>query len=556
MDQNKSAKAILCSCIASTPGSRQFSGYRTNLHFKSQTQDLEEDIKNIGGELIKNTNNEIIAIFDAPNQAFTLIQKFLVGRSKQEGQQPQYQFGLHIGEVTVKNGDIVGNEAQLAARLRTISPMNGVAFTKGGNTNIDPKFRKFAIPIGNDQIKGLPEGLDCYGIEEAVFLGQQQVSQTFELLNDRLINTPNENDADLIKNFLQTNKELIIKQPSRAAAAFGDWIGENIHLLPGSRDILTRPEWVKILAPEKSSSVGQTISLTQLTEWITLTFAPTTASPWMEAIHGTKDIKTFYGQQQSDASEQKNTSPASANANANNPQHAPKRTWLWIGTGILTAVLAAFLVKMKSGQPPSSPPGGKGVEQGIQRKVDIDQPISGETEPVDGNRSAELPQAINDIIGNRSAELPQAVNDIISYSPEDNSERQEIGQLNSKQSQDATTEFSLNSNPWARIREELLNGSINTGDLNLSSAQGYLDHWVQEFKIKGNALVIRLRTRQAITAEICEPLLISYQRAYRNSKTSIPWVILESNKSKDEDITGGFLPVCQLSPQGRLQTVR
>ena len=91
MNQNKSVKAILCSCIASSPGSRQTSEHRTNPHFTSQTQDLEKDIKNIGGEIIKITSNEIIAIFVAPNEAFTLIQKFLVGRSKQESQQTQYQ---------------------------------------------------------------------------------------------------------------------------------------------------------------------------------------------------------------------------------------------------------------------------------------------------------------------------------------------------------------------------------------------------------------------------------------------------------------------------------
>ena len=541
MNQNKSVKAILCSCIASSPGSRQTSEHRTNPHFTSQTQDLEKDIKNIGGEIIKITSNEIIAIFVAPNEAFTLIQKFLVGRSKQESQQPQYQFGLYIGEVTMKNGDIIGNEAQLAAKLRTISPINGVTFTKSRNTNIDPEFRKFAIRLGNDQIKGLLEGRDCYEIVESVFLGQKKISQGFERLNDRQINTANENDADLIKNFLQINNELIIKQPSRAAAAFGDWIGEKSHLLPGSRDILTRPEWAKLLSPNKSNSVGHTISLTQLTEWITSTFAPTTANPWLEAIHDTKDLKIFYGQQQSDASEQKNIPSGSTNETSSNPQLAAKPTWLWICAGILTAVLAAFLVKMNSEQPPSSPAGGKGVEQGIQRDVDVDKPLSGETDPVDGNRSADLPQVVNDIIG---------------YSPEAKSDQQDIGQSDSKQSQNPTNEFSLNSNSWERIGEELLNGSINTGDLNLSSAQGYLDHWVQEFKIKDNALTIRLRTRQAITAEICEPLLISYQRAYRRSKTALPWVVLESNKSKEEGIIGGFLPVCQLSPQGRLETVR
>jgi len=555
MNQNKSPKAILCSRIASSPEITQISEYRTNPHLTSQTQDLEEDIKNIGGELIEITSNEIIAIFDAPSQAFTLIQKLLVGRSKQEGQQPKYQFGLHIGEVTVKNGYIVGNEGRLAARLRTISPINGVAFTKSGNINIDPKFCKFAIPIGNNQIKGLPEGLDCYGIEEAVFLRQEQVLQTFERLNDRQINTPIENDADLIKKFLQTNSEIIIKQPSRAAAAFGDWIGGKSHLLPGSRDILTRPEWAKILAPDKSNSVGQTISLTQLTEWITSTFAHATASPWLEAIHGTKDIKTFYGQQQPDTGELKKTPQPSANETSSIPQLAPNPTWIWIGAGILTAVLAAYLVKMMSGQPPSVPPGGKGGEQGIQREVDIDQPLSGETEAVDGNRPTELPQAINDI-GNRLAELPQAANDINGNSPEDNSQRQKIGQLNSEESRNATTRFTQNPSLWDRIREGLLNGSINTGDLNLSSAQGYLDHWVQEFKIRNNALVIQLRTRQAVTAEICKPLLINYQRAYRQSKTAVPWVILESSKSQDEDIIRGFLPVCQLSPQGRLETLR
>ena len=541
MSENRSIKVILFSDVVDSTGRMFNDEHSTIILIERDIQSFEDGIKKSGGELIKNTGDGILATFPTSSQALGFIQEFLISLSNQEDQPLQHRFGLHIGEIYEKNEDIIGQGVHLAARLQTISPINGVAFTQGMHTNIDPKFRKLAIPLGNICLKGLPEELSCYGIEEKAFLGREPVSPTITQPNEYAKGISTDHDGGLIKNFLETNKELIIKQPSRAAAAFGDWIGEKSHLLPGSRDILTRPEWGKILSPDKSNSVGQTISLTQLTEWITSTFAPITANPWLEAIHDTKDLKPFYGQQQLDAGEQKNIPSGSTHETSRNPQLATKPTWLWICAGILTAILAAFLVKMKSEQPPSSPPAGKGVEQGIQRDVDVDKPISGETDPVDGNRSAELPQVVNDIIG---------------YSPEAKSDQQDIGQSDSKQSQNPTNEFSQNSNRWERIGEELLNGSINTGDLNLSSAQGYLDHWVQEFKIKDNALTIRLRTRQAITAEICEPLLISYQRAYRRSKTALPWVVLESSKSKEEGVIGGFLPVCQLSPKGRLETVR
>jgi len=541
MSENSSVKVILFSNVVDSSRRIFNDEHSKDILIERDNQRFKDGIKKSGGQLIKNTGDGILATFPTTNQALGFIQKLLISSSKQGDQPLQHKFGLHIGEVNEKNEEIVGQAIHIAAQLQTISPIKGVAFTQETHRNIDPRFRKLAIPLGNIRLKGLPEELSCYGIEEQAFLGRESVSPPIAQPIDNQMRLSTHHDGGLIKRFLETNKELIVKQPSRAASAFGDWIGEKSHLLPGSRDILTRPEWGNILSPEKSNSVSRTIGLTQLTEWITSTFAPTIASPWLQAIHGTKDTNTFYGQQQPDAGEPKNTSPASANAIPGIPQQATKPTWLWIGAGILTAVLAAFLMKMKSGQPPSSPPGGKGVEQGIQRNVDINQPLSGETEPIDVNRSAEL---------------PKAVNDIINYSPEGNEGQQDIGQPNSEASQGSTIEFPQNSNLWEHIREELLNGSINTNDLSLSSANGYLNHWVQEFKIRNNALSIRLRTRQAVTADICEPLLINYQRAYRQSKTAVPWVVLESSKSKEDDIIGGFLPVCQLSPQGRLETIR
>jgi len=81
---------------------------------------------------------------------------------------------LHTGEIYADGDDILGQGVHLASRLQTVSPANGVAFVRSTFDLIDPMFRRLALPIGEVELKGLPEPMQayCLGPEQLLQFGQ------------------------------------------------------------------------------------------------------------------------------------------------------------------------------------------------------------------------------------------------------------------------------------------------------------------------------------------------------------------------------------------------
>ena len=539
MSENRTIKVILFSDVVDSSG-RMFSDEaRTIQLIERDLASFGAGISNWGGELIKNTGDGILATFSTSSQALDFIKEFLVNLSKESSPALQHRFGLHIGEVYHKNDDIIGQGVHLATRLQTISPVNGVAFTQGTHANIDPRFRSLVTPLGNIRLKGVPEEIVCFGITEEAFLGRPAKTQPEETQSTFAAAPQNEegqaSDSERIRNFISSQRTLITEQPSRAAAAFSDYIQDRHHLLVGARDILSRPEWREVLKSDDPKGVQVQLTRTRLTDWIQTNFSEATARPWVEALGG--ELKPAKG-------------PTLETAQPPTAQATPSKPWLWIGLGgaAFTVLLVLAAVLLRGAGPGSVPnvPDGKGVSSGSSRDVDIDRPLPGESADAPALGSGALPETVKSNLGLTDG----------SGSGVDNGS--DTGTSSGDQPSSGTSDSPAASTPsdlWDRVRSGLENGEITTSDLALEQAQAVVDHWVQDFNKRGTSLVIRLRTRQAVTAELCEPVLVAYQRAYRQSAIK-PWVVLESSRSNGIDSVPGFLPVCQLSPQGQLSVGR
>ena len=124
------------------------------------------------GTLVKNTGDGILATFETTGGALAFLQASLRELKSLEGPSLQHRFGMHIGEIYLKGDDIIGQGVHLTARLQTISPVNGVAFTASTFANLDSSYRARAIALGSLELKGLPGKQPCHALEEHVFLGE------------------------------------------------------------------------------------------------------------------------------------------------------------------------------------------------------------------------------------------------------------------------------------------------------------------------------------------------------------------------------------------------
>ena len=127
---------------------------------------IRDELQRHGGSLVKSLGDGLLATFDGPTQALEFIQSCVQNLSARGRQSLAHRFGLHTGEIYADGDDILGQGVHLASRLQTVSPANGVAFVRSTYDLIDPHFRRLAQPMGEVELKGLPEPMQVYSLSE------------------------------------------------------------------------------------------------------------------------------------------------------------------------------------------------------------------------------------------------------------------------------------------------------------------------------------------------------------------------------------------------------
>ena len=137
---------------------------------------IREALQSHGGALVKSLGDGLLVTFDGPTHALEFIQSALQSLHSQGRQPLAHRFGLHTGEIYADGDDILGQGVHLASRLQTVSPANGVAFTRSTYELIDPRFRSLARSMGSVELKGLPERMElyCLGADELLRFGRQE----------------------------------------------------------------------------------------------------------------------------------------------------------------------------------------------------------------------------------------------------------------------------------------------------------------------------------------------------------------------------------------------
>jgi len=347
-------------------------------------------------------------------------------------------------------------------------------------------------------------------------------------------------DSQALAKFINTYRDLLCSDPTKAYGVFKDLLGKREDLAPGSREILSRIEWSYIL-DDKYAEAVVTLHLHRLRNWIVMTYSSRTASPWLETLskfdHGSIDSDTINNQGQIS-------------------RRFPTQRSIKLKYGLIIAIgiIALVVLKNLSGHnlQNSSQIARDKKEQDSNNRV-TKRPVIETDQTLDEDSAASLQANPRETYGNNQgyAEYPQ-------NSERDSMDSKRIDRSDKKPNymyQTSGTGQRLIGLNWERLKRRIDNGQLSNFDLSASSAENYLRHWVQYFKLNSNSLTIVLRTNSEVDAKICKAVLAKYQEKYTNIDGRAPFVILQSSRYSGRLLSSGYLPACQLSPSGDFSRV-
>ena len=346
-------------------------------------------------------------------------------------------------------------------------------------------------------------------------------------------------DSQALAKFVDMYRDSLCSEPTKAYGAFKDLLGGREDLTSGSREILSRAEWSYIL-DEKCSEAVASSHLYRLRSWIAMTYSSTTASPWLETLskfdHRPTESNPIYNQGG------KKRSPATQ-----------RYKMLRAGMIIAIALISLAIIRTLSGH----------ISQ-------YSTQVASDKKGLDSKKSTTKRPAIqaDELFGDTEA-FTQARSNVTRENNEDYAKEPQNNEQDSMVSRrierfDKTpnhmyeasgTGQRSNGLNWEGLKRRIDNGQLSNSDLSASSAENYLRHWVQSFKLKSNNLTIILRTNSEVDAKICKLMLGKYQEKYRSLDGRAPFVILESSRYSGKTLNSGYLPTCQLSPSGEFSRV-
>ncbi len=76
-----------------------------------------------------------------------------------------FRIGITVGDVVERDGDLLGDGVNIAARLEGIAPVGGICISRTVHEQVANKLSVHFADIGEQQIKNIPTPVHAYHIE-------------------------------------------------------------------------------------------------------------------------------------------------------------------------------------------------------------------------------------------------------------------------------------------------------------------------------------------------------------------------------------------------------
>jgi len=131
---------------------------------------MDDFIARAGGRIFNTAGDAVLAEFPSAVEAVRCaidIQESLRTRNMAypASRQMSFRIGITIGDVVERNGDLLGDGVNIAARLEGIAPVGGICISRTVHEQVANKLSVHFADIGEQQVKNIPTPVHAYKFE-------------------------------------------------------------------------------------------------------------------------------------------------------------------------------------------------------------------------------------------------------------------------------------------------------------------------------------------------------------------------------------------------------
>ena len=133
---------------------------------------MDDFIARAGGRIFNTAGDAVLAEFPSAVEAVRCaidIQESLRTRNMAypASRQMSFRIGITIGDVVERNGDLLGDGVNIAARLEGIAPVGGICISRTVYEQVANKLSVQFADIGEQQVKNIPDAGPCLQVRDA-----------------------------------------------------------------------------------------------------------------------------------------------------------------------------------------------------------------------------------------------------------------------------------------------------------------------------------------------------------------------------------------------------
>ena len=131
---------------------------------------MDDFIARAGGRIFNTAGDAVLAEFSSAVEAVRCaidIQESLRTRNMAypSSRQMSFRIGITVGDVVERDGDLLGDGVNIAARLEGIAPVGGICISRTVHEQVANKLSVHFADIGEQQVKNIPTPVHAYKFE-------------------------------------------------------------------------------------------------------------------------------------------------------------------------------------------------------------------------------------------------------------------------------------------------------------------------------------------------------------------------------------------------------
>src|SRR4051812_1002816 len=131
---------------------------------------MDRLIRDHGGRIANTAGDSVLAEFpsavDAVQCAVAVQEKLSEANAVDlEDRRLQFRIGIHVGDVVVRGGDLLGDGVNVAARLEGLAQPGGIAISGAAHGYVRKALPLGYIDLGEQHVKNIDEPVRAYSVE-------------------------------------------------------------------------------------------------------------------------------------------------------------------------------------------------------------------------------------------------------------------------------------------------------------------------------------------------------------------------------------------------------